>query len=346
MDGLSYSLAVWRDTRIHTLAIDLAHRTIRPVMGAEAFPFQRVYPIYDAIEQGAAACVGDGFNTTWLHGLGVVDQPLHALVVNREIWTSGNAAGGYGFLIGRHHASTRQNRIEVHVWRPDHTAIEVEHVNRGNDGKVVAFTPRGGTNEHPREGKHYAVLGEALKWQDEGDTMHRLMTVLDVTTLTPPAVEPDTVVLEGRWPLKLTVGDEVTWTQRLGAPGVRHIISGATGIIENGANRVPNLHLLAQAPLGPDNWYVRRNPRTVLGHSEDGKTAYIVVVEGRIPTSRGMRLKELAAFLVDQGMAGAVNMDGGGSSFLVVDGKLVSDSCYGDGTLEGLRPDQYSTAVF
>jgi uncharacterized protein YigE (DUF2233 family) len=56
-------------------------------------------------------------------------------------------------------------------------------------------------------------------------------------------------------------------------------------------------------------------PRTAIGASEDGKTVYIMVTDGRYPTySNGMRYEELGRFLQSLGAYNAINLDGGGSS--------------------------------
>lgn len=58
-------------------------------------------------------------------------------------------------------------------------------------------------------------------------------------------------------------------------------------------------------------------PRTAVGYSEDGKTMYLVTVDGRQTTSRGMTLFELAGLMKDFGAFNALNLDGGGSSTMV-----------------------------
>lgn len=61
-----------------------------------------------------------------------------------------------------------------------------------------------------------------------------------------------------------------------------------------------------------------RNPRTAVGVSQDGKTLFLAVVDGRQPGwSVGMTLPELGQLLVDEGVWDAVNLDGGGSSSFV-----------------------------
>ena len=62
----------------------------------------------------------------------------------------------------------------------------------------------------------------------------------------------------------------------------------------------------------------RPEPRTAVGLSADGKTMWLVVVDGRQPNySLGMTMDELAEFMVGLGVNTAVNLDGGGSSTLV-----------------------------
>ncbi len=63
------------------------------------------------------------------------------------------------------------------------------------------------------------------------------------------------------------------------------------------------------------------HPRTAIGYSQNGKFLYIVVVDGRQPLySQGMTLTELATLMIELGAYYAMNLDGGGSSTLVVRG--------------------------
>lgn len=63
------------------------------------------------------------------------------------------------------------------------------------------------------------------------------------------------------------------------------------------------------------------HPRTAIGYSKNGKFLYIVVVDGRQPLySEGITLSELADLMIELGAHYAMNLDGGGSSTLVVRG--------------------------
>lgn len=62
------------------------------------------------------------------------------------------------------------------------------------------------------------------------------------------------------------------------------------------------------------------NPRTAAGLSEDRQTLYLVVVDGRSSASVGVTCPELAELMRDLGAFTAMNLDGGGSSALWVEG--------------------------
>ncbi len=63
-------------------------------------------------------------------------------------------------------------------------------------------------------------------------------------------------------------------------------------------------------------------PRTAVGYSKNGRYMYLVVVDGRQPLySEGMTMKELASLMLSLGAQYAMNLDGGGSSTMVVEGR-------------------------
>ena len=69
---------------------------------------------------------------------------------------------------------------------------------------------------------------------------------------------------------------------------------------------------------------LRRHPRTAVGQREDG-TLVFVVVDGRQPKlSVGMSLPELAELLLGLGVSDAYNLDGGGATTMVIQGKIVN----------------------
>lgn len=64
-----------------------------------------------------------------------------------------------------------------------------------------------------------------------------------------------------------------------------------------------------------------RHPRTAMGYTKDGKLI-ILMVEGRNPgKAEGMTLAQEAKTLLDLGCVEALNLDGGGSSCMLINGK-------------------------
>lgn len=61
-----------------------------------------------------------------------------------------------------------------------------------------------------------------------------------------------------------------------------------------------------------------RHPRTAIGFSADSTVVYFVTVDGRQPQSVGMSLAELADFMISFGIYNGVNLDGGGSTTMVI----------------------------
>lgn len=68
-----------------------------------------------------------------------------------------------------------------------------------------------------------------------------------------------------------------------------------------------------------------KHPRTAAGISKDGSTLILAVADGRQPAlSSGMTLDELAQLMLEEGAHDAINLDGGGSSTMVVRGEVVN----------------------
>lgn len=63
-----------------------------------------------------------------------------------------------------------------------------------------------------------------------------------------------------------------------------------------------------------------KHPRTAMGYTKDGKLI-ILVVQGRSESSGGATLTQEAQIMKDLGCWEALNLDGGGSSCMLVNGK-------------------------
>lgn len=79
-----------------------------------------------------------------------------------------------------------------------------------------------------------------------------------------------------------------------------------------------------QEPTSP--FYIKKHPRTAVGVLGNGYWVF-VVVEGRQKKSDGFTICELAAYMQELGCVAALNLDGGGSSTVVVRNRLVNRPC-------------------
>ncbi len=66
-----------------------------------------------------------------------------------------------------------------------------------------------------------------------------------------------------------------------------------------------------------------RHPRSAVGMNKDKSRVWFVVVDGRQTASRGANMMEMAEIMRDFGAWNAVNLDGGGSSTLIVNDEWV-----------------------
>lgn len=104
---------------------------------------------------------------------------------------------------------------------------------------------------------------------------------------------------------------------------VDHIISGGPYLIKDGAVYIDvNAQKLA-AITG-------KNPRTAIGYTANNEFI-MVTVDGREQASVGMTLGELARMMQGFGCVNAMNLDGGGSSVMYVNGRVVNSPAQAGG---------------
>lgn len=68
----------------------------------------------------------------------------------------------------------------------------------------------------------------------------------------------------------------------------------------------------------------KRHPRTIIGLDESGKNLFLIVIEGRLPDFQGVALNEASDILRKLRINIGLNLDGGGSSTMIINGKRVS----------------------
>lgn len=108
-------------------------------------------------------------------------------------------------------------------------------------------------------------------------------------------------------------GGRIDVTVSLGPIHPRHAVGGFPILVRD-SQEVAGIDSAGSATFGPV-----RHPRTIVGVAANGRRLLLVVVDGRqAGYSAGMTLRESAQLLRDLGATEAINLDGGGSTAMVV----------------------------
>ena len=118
----------------------------------------------------------------------------------------------------------------------------------------------------------------------------------------------DTIINAKRFKLDIKINPE--WQD------VNHIISGGPYLVKNGDIYVD----MTAQKLGSVGG---RNPRTAIGYTKDNNLI-MLTADGREGASIGLTLNELANLMKELGCVNAMNLDGGGSTVMYIQGKVVN----------------------
>ena len=118
----------------------------------------------------------------------------------------------------------------------------------------------------------------------------------------------DTIINAKRFKLDIKINPE--WQD------VNHIISGGPYLVKNGDIYVDMTAQKLSSVGG-------RNPRTAIGYTKDNNLI-MLTADGREGESIGLTLNELANLMKELGCVNAMNLDGGGSTVMYIQGKVVN----------------------
>jgi hypothetical protein len=117
---------------------------------------------------------------------------------------------------------------------------------------------------------------------------------------------------------------------------VTGIMGGGPRLISNGEKNVDRFSMEEGFGRPRD-----KHPRTAIGLKADGSTLVMVTVDGRQPRrSVGVSFSELADLMEELGCVDAMNLDGGGSTTMVIEGRIVNFPS------DPLGPRSVSNALF
>lgn len=235
-------------------------------------------------------------------------RPLGVLMIDGELitepyanrtavglWPGGAVIDNVGFL--------------GEVWHEGHLLANVSGINRPRlQDELIVYTEAYGTKTNTNAYGYEVVVvdGAVVQLQPQGNS----------------TIPSGGFVLSGHGAQRdilsqLKVGDLVEviltlhpdWT----AWGIDQIIGGGPRLVRSGV-----LDITGEAELFKDDILKGRAPRTAIGITADNKLL-LVTVNGRQPhVSVGMTLEELGNLLIELGALEAMNLDGGGSTTMVI----------------------------
>ena len=192
-------------------------------------------------------------------------------------------------------------------------------------GKLMLYTP----SYHPDTdtaptGTEFVLSGRPLRVTEVRPSLGRTPIPRDGVVLSfggTELTEPLTALVPGT-----TVDLPITWTTRNGLSSAfldqaDHVINGA-GLLKRDDKPITTWREAEK--LDPDSFIDVRHPRTVIGVDRRG-AIWLIVIDGRQPAhSVGMTLPDLVRLADRLELRDALNLDGGGSTTMVVKGKVIN----------------------
>ncbi len=232
--------------------------------------------------------------------------PLGTLMINKKVYTGpiydrvalGIFDNGYGMARVQLKANLLNNKNE----------IKVDNVNQPRmlSTHTLVYTPDWGNNSPfcPKYGKAIAV--------ENGTVIAESYGSLSIPENGFVVVAPEKIInqIDKSKKLKLNIKMNPEWN------GVNHIIGGGPYLIKNNEIYVDMTAQKLSAIGG-------RNPRTAIGYTKDNHLI-MMTADGREGSSIGLTLYELAELMKEFGCINAMNLDGGGSTVMYVNGYVVN----------------------
>ena len=271
------------------------------------------------VARPVAAINADFFSLASSAGL-----PLGLHVENGELVTFPDPSRSVFYVLAD--GTMHIDRLRANAWlrAPDSLLLRFSGMNRPPGyADLVLFTPRfGDQTQADPTATQIALVGLTDRVHPNVDLNARIASV---TTGPSQRIPPEGAVIAARgvqaYALrKLKVGDAVTLSLALDPEKgqIEQAVSGGPRLVRDGAVSVE--HLLERFA---ESFAARRHPRSGLG-TRNG-TLVLVAVDGRQPGySEGMTLYEFAKLFVELNCTDAMNLDGGGSTTIVVRDRVVN----------------------
>jgi len=234
--------------------------------------------------------------------------PLGALVIDNEI-IAGPIYERAGFGITSETFKTSRIKFEGSLKKGNKT-IKIDNINqpRMMFSEVLIYTSKWGAKSPltKKPAIHIAIKDNKIIQKAN----HPLLIPKDGYVISAPNEKIAGFKLEDTVEIDYKLSPQ--WQD------TKHIISGGPYLLKEG-----NIYI--DAPSEKLTSIAGRNPRTAIGYTKDN-VMIMVTVDGRKEGSSGMTLNELASLMKNLDCYEAINLDGGSSTVMYVDGKILTGS--------------------
>lgn len=307
--------------RIRVVSAELtAPSTIEPVLATGKLPgFERTSSM--ATRYGALAAI----NGDYARPSG---RPVMTFAQDGEMAQT-SLTRGVNFAVNESETAAYIQHQKPEMWLEDDSGFRrsVATFNAGwpRDRQISAYSALGGRDERPPAGacsaRLYATEGPRESTTDIAIEQNHVVNAVACKSegrLWPRRGRVfSTPMTSARTPeiTSLTPGQSVRFAWSLGWPDVFETIGGNPTLVRNGEI------FIERTGYGG---FFNRHPRTGVGTTPDGRVLFVTVDGRQAGYSIGMTPWRFAKLFVSLGANYALNLDGGGSTTMVVEGDIVN----------------------
>lgn len=255
-------------------------------------------------------------------------RPVNLFATDGHLMTS-SLIWGRNFALSHDEQTAYVGHPSVSITALQHDSGELWRIRDWNEQQLEAagysvYTPEGGALFRPPENACSARLSPpgTLEWNEDGSGIQqdlfveafrcsaRRMARRGGIVVSAPIGTRQATAMEQ----SLVVGEAISLAWSAGWPGVLDTIGGNPTLLEDGV-------ITAEACDG--SYFCDLNPRTGVGVTGSGRIL-LVTVDGRQEKSVGMTPVQFAELMQHLGATWALNLDGGGSTAMWVEGEIVN----------------------
>lgn len=312
--------------RIRVLRVDASRElSLEPVLANDTIPGHETTSSM-AERSGAIAAINGDY--TLLPSDPGAGRPVNLFAVDGGLVAS-PLIWGRNFALSHDEQQAYVGHPSVSITALQHDSGELWKIRDWNEQQLEAtgysvYTPEGGTLFRP-PGNACSVRLAApgtMEWTEDGSGVAQELLVEAFRCSSRPMARRGGIVVSAPMDTRqarsmessLAVGETISLTWSAGWPGVLETIGGNPTLLEDG---------VITAEDCDTSYFCDRNPRTGVGVTGNG-TILLVTVDGRQEKSIGMTPVQFAKLMQYLGAKWALNLDGGGSTAMWVEGGMVN----------------------